>query len=81
MLRFTIREVVLATLAVAICIAWWMDGWQSGGHARDTFAAIHEKLLSDLRTEVQRVANQTGTTVEIRAGGYTFTGTPQETKE
>lgn len=33
-MRFSIRDLLLVTVFVAVCMAWWVDHWRQAGELR-----------------------------------------------
>jgi len=68
MFRFTIRELVLLTLVVALGVGWWAD------HRRMTsareIAETRAKLLEQRDSEWQRVNYWLTQTLENGGGGF-----------
>jgi hypothetical protein len=77
-MRFTIRELGLFILCVALALGWSADVWLEGRVARITNAATYKRLIDTLEVEIQRVANETGATVEIKLPGLSVTANPEK---
>jgi hypothetical protein len=45
MLRFTLRELALSTIIVAMGLAWWYDRWFAETAAKDFHETGHQQLL------------------------------------
>ena len=76
MFRFTIRELALLTVIVAMGIAWWCDRWLAENETRNVHELAHKQLLDTLQSEVQRAADESGVTIEVRAAGLIVIGHP-----
>jgi hypothetical protein len=69
MFRFTIRELALLTVIVAMGIAWWCDRWLAENETRNIHDLAHKQLLNKLQSEVQRAADESGVTIKLRRPG------------
>jgi hypothetical protein len=64
------------TVVAGLGVAWWCDGWLVEKASRDMYETAHKQLLDNLRSEVQRAANESGVTIQVKAAGVTITGRP-----
>ena len=79
MLRFTIRELALVIVIVAIGIAWWCDRWLAESTLRDFHEKVHQQLLEQVQSEVQRAADESGVRLQVETAGRKLIGQPKAT--
>jgi len=75
--RFTLRELALFIVIVAVGLSWWLDRWQDHGIARYATNTAHDHWIRGFDSELQRVANETGRPVRINSPGVSLSFEPK----
>jgi len=79
MFHFTIRELALVIVIVAIGIAWWCDRWLAESTLRGFHEKGHQQLLEQVQSEVQRAADESGVRLQVEAAARQIIGQPKST--
>jgi hypothetical protein len=68
MFRFTIRELILCTLIVALATGWWLDRWQL---RRDQISR-HTDVIQRTMSAAQQLAKEKGEDIVIEGKGISI---------
>lgn len=77
--RFTLRELALFIVIVAVALSWWLDRWHDNGTARYATNIAHDRWIRGFERELQRVADETGRPVRISSPGVSLSFEPHAT--
>jgi len=76
MIRFSIREIALVTVIIALALGWWVDRRAAEIQTKAIEYEAHQRLIDGLQAELQRVANETGSTIRVQSPGIRVTVSP-----